>query len=190
MIDNNNELWEVIKDFPMYEVSSLGRVKSHYSGRILKPFPVWNDYLKVILCKDGKVYTKSVHRLVGQAFIPNPDNLPCIDHINGVKTDNRLCNLRWCSYKENSNYDNHKPYSEEQKARLRDCYYRNRESRIEQVKQYQQDNKEQISEQIKQYYQQHKEEKLEKMKQYYQTHKEQISEQKKQYYQQNKSRKA
>ena len=55
------------------------------------------------LYKNKKRNTVKVHRLVANAFIPNPDNKPQIDHINTVKDDNRVCNLRWCTEKENSN---------------------------------------------------------------------------------------
>ena len=60
-------------------------------------------YLQVNFTKNGKLYTHKVHRLVAQAFIPNPENKPCIDHVNTIRTDNRLENLEWCTNKENCN---------------------------------------------------------------------------------------
>ena len=53
--------------------------------------------------KDGKRHNVRLHRIIAEAFIPNPDNKPCIDHINTIITDNRIENLRWCSQKENMN---------------------------------------------------------------------------------------
>ena len=103
------EIWKPIKDFEgYYEVSSLGRVKSlNYRGtgkeKVLKNIEEYKGYLIVNLTKNGKQKSFYVHRLVAEAFIPNPDNLPCIDHINTIKNDNRVENLRWVTYKENNN---------------------------------------------------------------------------------------
>lgn len=76
-----------------------------------------NGYLRVRLYKGKKTCKKSIHRLVAEAFIPNPDNKPCVDHINGVRTDNRVENLRWCTHKENNNNPiTRKRFSEHQKG--------------------------------------------------------------------------
>ena len=69
-------------------------------------------YLGHALRKGGKYFNKLLHRLIAEAFIPNPDNKPCIDHINGDALDNRIENLRWCTYKENNN----NPITKERKA--------------------------------------------------------------------------
>lgn len=108
------EIWKPIKGFEgVYEVSSLGRVKS-VAG--YKPFsdgrkrffkerfrkPVLSDgYLYVVLIRQQKQKRYLIQRLVANAFIPNPYNKPCVDHINTDKTDNRVCNLRWVTHKEN-----------------------------------------------------------------------------------------
>lgn len=111
------EIWKPIKGYEgLYEVSNLGRVRSldreiiykngtkHiHKGKILKLQYDRYGYLYIIL--NNKCDTKkcTVHRLVAEAFIPNVDNKPCIDHINTIKDDNRVENLRWVTYKENMN---------------------------------------------------------------------------------------
>ena len=103
------EIWKPIKEFEgYYEVSNMGRVRSlNYKRtgkkKILKNIEDYKGYLEVGLTKNGKRKQFKVHRLVAEAFIPNPENKPCIDHINTVKSDNRVENLRWVTYKENSN---------------------------------------------------------------------------------------
>ena len=104
---------EVFRDIEgyegMYQVSNKGRVKSlnyHRSGeeRILMPQTTTNGYLKICLRKNGKIKTYNVHRLVAQAFIDNPDNLPQVNHKDEDKTNNNVDNLEWVTAKENCNY--------------------------------------------------------------------------------------
>ena len=111
-----NEVWKPVKGFEgLYEVSNLGNVRSvdRYvmngnrccllKGKPKKAYPHSMGYLMADLYKNGQGIHYLIHRLVAEAFIPNPKNLPCIDHINTIKTDNRVENLRWCSHKENMN---------------------------------------------------------------------------------------
>lgn len=104
MVNNYNaEIWKPIDGFEdLYEVSSFGKIKSKKNNIILKQ-SLSKGYYKVLLTKGNIKKTVTVHRLVCNAFIPNTENKPCIDHINGVKTDNRVENLRWVTHKENNN---------------------------------------------------------------------------------------
>ena len=96
---------EEFRDIPgyegMYEVSNLGRVRR--DGKILKPLKD-SGYLQVHLSKNGIAKKVLIHRLVALAFLPNPQNLPCINHKDEDKTNNYVNNLEWCTYEYNSNY--------------------------------------------------------------------------------------
>ena len=103
------EIWKDIEGYEGYKVSNLGRIKSlnyNHTGKekILKLRLNSDGYYYVFLCKNGEMKNFKVHRLVALSFIPNPENKECIDHINGIKVDNRVENLRWCTQKENMNY--------------------------------------------------------------------------------------
>lgn len=109
------ETWKDIKNFEgLYQVSNLGRVKSlaRKAGfiirkeHIIKSSVKENGYLKVNLYKDNKCINKNVHRLVAEAFIPNPNNYPCINHIDYNKANNIVDNIEWCSYAHNNKYSN------------------------------------------------------------------------------------
>ena len=104
------EEWRNIEGYErLYQVSNMGRIKStqYHNGtyeRILKPNKDKKGYLTVHLYKNGKRKWVSVHKIVAQAFIDNPDNLPCINHKNENKSDNRVKNLEYCDYTYNNNY--------------------------------------------------------------------------------------
>lgn len=88
----------------LYAITSCGRVWSYRSKKFLKPRIKKNGYCDVILYKDKIPKTFSVHRLVAEAYIPNPDNLPCVNHKDEVKTHNWINNLEWCSIAYNNTY--------------------------------------------------------------------------------------
>ena len=103
--DLSGEVWRDVVDHEgRYMVSNIGRVKSLRWGKekFLNPFHNVDGYLKVSLYKNGKMRQHSVHRLVALAFIPNPDEKPQVNHINGNKTDNRVENLEWATGQENT----------------------------------------------------------------------------------------
>lgn len=102
-----NEVWKDIECYEgLYQVSNIGRIKSLKNGkeRILKPQLSYKGYYRIALYKKGKGTIYSVHRLVAEGFIPNPNNLPIINHKDENKLNNNSKNLEWCTYSYNSNY--------------------------------------------------------------------------------------
>lgn len=111
------EVWKPINNYEgIYEVSNLGNIRSldrwidnngypqFKAGQIIKPGKTKKGYLKVNLNKNGECHTVMIHRLVGNAFLENPDNKATINHIDHNKENNKLSNLEWMTYSEN-NYD-------------------------------------------------------------------------------------
>lgn len=92
--------WKKIEGYENYSVSTDGEVRNDKTCRSMKLISDKDKYSRVQLYKDGKVKTYKVHRLVAEAFIPNPENKPTVDHVNRVRTDNRVEILRWATYKE------------------------------------------------------------------------------------------
>lgn len=114
----NEEIWKDVQGYEgIYQVSNFGRVKSlprkvlnWNSNRYLKETILTQsttkcrEYPLIRLCKDGKIKYISVHRLVATAFIPNPNNLPMINHKDENKQNNRVDNLEWCDHLYNVHY--------------------------------------------------------------------------------------
>lgn len=109
-MNNQNEIWMPIKDWESYYlISNMGRLKYlnylHWNTeKITVGSKLNNGYLKAVLKKKPRLIQILLHRIVAQAFIPNPENKPCVNHINGIKTDNRVENLEWVTHKENERH--------------------------------------------------------------------------------------
>lgn len=86
-------MWKTIEKRPNYDVNNLGQVRNKKTGRILQNSIRKDGYCQVMLGR--KTIPEYIHRLVADAFIPNSKKLPQVDHINGIKSDNRVENLRW-----------------------------------------------------------------------------------------------
>lgn len=97
------ELWKKHPDIDKIEVSSFGRVRS-VKGCYYTSSPYTGGYLKIGFSVNGKRVTKKVHRLVAQAFIPNLNNLPMVNHKDGNRTNNNVSNLEWCTASYNAKY--------------------------------------------------------------------------------------
>lgn len=115
-MENQVEIWKTLPGVTGVEVSTLGRVRTldrvtssetitrFTKGRVLKQSGNNYGYLKVSIPVDGKPVTKKVHRLVAQTFLPNPDNLPQVNHKSCIRTNNNVENLEWCSRSYNMKY--------------------------------------------------------------------------------------
>jgi hypothetical protein len=112
-----SETWITLPEFPTYAVSDQGRVKRIVATQVPcgKRFPAglvlkfkWagrnKDYAQVCPRKDGKTFYRYVHILVAQAFLPNPDNKPTVNHKDGVKANNAVDNLEWATYAEQTQH--------------------------------------------------------------------------------------
>lgn len=109
-----DEIWRTISDYPDYEVSNFGAVRRVHDGRIVKQCLDSKGYPSANFRKNGHYTLKVIHRFVAMAFLPNPDNKPCVDHVDADRTNNSVIlnedgsvnyeksNLRWVTHKENT----------------------------------------------------------------------------------------
>ena len=113
---SENEVWKPYSEFSWIEGSSLGRVRTRdrvvphgkgtqfVKGRILKQCLDKNGYLRVEFNVNGKLINRKAHRIIASCFIPNPDNLPQVNHKDCDRTNNCVSNLEWCDASYNCRY--------------------------------------------------------------------------------------
>lgn len=180
------EEWRPVVGYEgLYEVSNTGKVRScsrYYvnslgnrfflKGKILSLSDNGRGYLRTILKKDNKESTKYIHRLVAQTFIPNPDNLPQVNHKDEDKSNNRVDNLEWCDSKYNLNYGtrNKRVIDTKIERGLFDpelCYLSKKEhNRLAMIK-YREKNKEKMKDYAREYSKKYNEKNKEKMREYW-----------------------
>lgn len=97
---NSSEKWKTINDF--IQVSNFGNVKSH--NKLIKGETCKNGYKRIHVSNEGIDYKFLIHRLVAEAFIPNSENKPCVNHKDGDKENNNVDNLEWVTYSENETH--------------------------------------------------------------------------------------
>lgn len=128
-LDND---WVTVKGFPHYKINRKGQVKRidavitdsngidfFRKGRILATRKTRLGYIQVDMCENGVQYGKFIHTLLAEAFIPNPNNFPIVNHKDENPSNNELSNLEWCDYRYNANYSIEKirrAHAKEQKA--------------------------------------------------------------------------
>lgn len=108
MTNTTTEQWKpvTIDGFEhLYEVSNLGNIRRTGTAHNLMPLHVGSGYLDVILCNSKKRKQIKIHRVVALAFLDNPENKPCVNHLDENKHNNAVTNLSWCTRKENMNWN-------------------------------------------------------------------------------------
>ena len=169
------EVWQDIEGFEgYYKVSNTGKVsgvdrriwsdkRQYYiniKGKELKRWLNGGGYFQVNLHKDNKMHICLISRLVAEAFIPNPDNKPFVDHINRDRTDNRAENLRWVTQKENCNNRKDNIPEGELKERIKEysrkSYAKNKEAHNRRSRKWEAENKERVKANRHSYYMRHR----------------------------------
>lgn len=162
------EEWRAVPGYEgLYEVSNMGNVRNVRRNTLLRLTKTNYGYIQVDLYKNGIKTGLKVHRLVAQAFLPNPDNLPQVNHKDEDKTNNNVTNLEWCTVKYNNNYGTKNIRRSEtlikngywtglSKEEYRKEYYeKNKEKRREYMREYRkvyrEKNREKIREQNREY---------------------------------------
>ena len=162
------EEWRVVPGYEgLYEVSNIGNVRNVRRNKLLRLQKTNNGYIRVVLSKNGIKTGFQVHRLIAQAFLPNPDNLPQINHKDEDKTNNNVTNLEWCDAKYNNNYGSRKDKARETLIKNGYCTGLSKE---EYMKEYREKNREKIREKqrgyMRKYYENNKEKVREHMREY------------------------
>ena len=169
------EEWKAIPGYEgLYEVSNKGNVRNVRRNTLLR-LQKNQGYIKVWLYKNGIGTGLRVHRLVAEAFLPNPDNLPEVNHKDEDKTNNNVDNLEWCNRKYNINYGSRKDKVRDTKIK-NGCWtgLRSGLSKKEYNHKYYNDNKNKIKDSQRSYYQENRDKIRDKQRTYYLKRKEQI----------------
>lgn len=173
------EYWKEIPGYEgLYEVSNKGNVRNVRRNKLLRLSKTNYGYIRVVLSKNRIKTLLSVHRLVAQAFLPNPDNLPMINHKDEDKTNNNVTNLEWCDAKYNNNYGTARIRS--RNTNIKNGYWTGL-SKEEYMKGYRKKNKEKIREQHREYGEKNREKIREHNREYYEKNREKIREQHREY---------
>ena len=131
-MNNQLEIYVNITGFSNYQVSNFGNVKNVKTGKILKPSQDGNGYLKVNLRDDGETSNKKLHKLVANAFLENPEEKRCVDHIDRDKLNNRISNLRYATDSENG--QNKSMQSNNTSGAIGVCWSKNRKKWLVQIR--------------------------------------------------------
>lgn len=118
-------MWIKIKGKDNYSVNEMGKVRNDKSGRILKTFVKPDGYEVVQMGK--RCSPQYIHRVILEAFIPNAENKPCVNHIDGNRSNNTLANLEWCTYSENMVAYGHKQRKNNRKRPIKAIHMDGRE---------------------------------------------------------------
>ena len=162
------EEWRAVPGYEgLYDVSNKGNVRNVRRNKLLRLQKTNNGYIRVVLSKNRIKTGFQVHRLVALTFLPNPDNLPQVNHLDEDKTNNNVDNLEWCTAKYNNNYGSRKDKVRDTK--IKNGYYTGL-SKEEYWKKYRDKNKEKIREKQRGY-----------MRKYYENNKEKIKEHMREY---------
>ena len=169
------EEWRAVPGYEgLYEVSNKGNVRNVRRNKLLRLPKTNNRYIRISLCKNGIKTGLTVHRLVAEAFLPNPDNLPEVNHKDEDKTNNRVENLEFCDRSYNINYGSRNIRVKE--TAIKKGYWSSL-SKKEYRKKYYEDNKNKLRDRQRRWYQENKD----NVRSYYQKNRDRICEQQKEY---------
>ena len=191
------EVWRDVEGYEgLYKVSNTGKILSLHTGKILKPFSKKGyQYVNLYRTGDGKKKDFTIHRLVCLAFLPNPKNLPDVNHKDETRDNNDVLNLEWCTVAYNNNYGTRVERCTN--TRRTNLYGTTDEETIERIRvekereyriKYYEANKEKIKESYKEYRKAHLDEVKAYKKQYNKEHREECNDYMRSYYSKNRNK--